>query len=247
MPTEPDPEFSNPRLAATYDLFEGERDDLDHYERIVDEFAARAVLDVGCGTGELACRLVRRGITVVGVDPAVASLDIARAKPDADDVTWIAGSATELGDLGVGTDRFDIATMTANVSQVFLTDDDWRATLDGIRGALRPGGVLVFESRDPARRAWENWPSVRGTATLPDDVAETACELTDVDPPFVSFRFTTVFASDGAEIVSDSTLRFRSLDELTASLTDAGFAVIDVRDAPDRPGLEFVFLARRPI
>ena len=67
MTTTPDPAFSNPRLAATYDVFEDERDDLDHYEQHVDEFGASSVLDVGCGTGELACRLARRGIAVIGV------------------------------------------------------------------------------------------------------------------------------------------------------------------------------------
>jgi hypothetical protein len=56
-----------------------------------------------------------------------------------------------------------------------------------------------------------------------------------------------MFASDGAVFTSsDSTLRFRSRDEDLASLAAAGFAVIDVRDTPDRPGLELVFVAQRP-
>ena len=42
-----------------------------------------------------------------------------------------------------------------------------------------------------------------------------------------------------------STLRFRTRAEVEASLVAAGFAVADVRDAPDRPGRELVFLARR--
>jgi len=33
---------------------------------------------------------------------------------------------------------------------------------------------------------------------------------------------------------------------VTASLVAAGFVVDDVRDAPDRPGREMVFIARRP-
>lgn len=44
---------------------------------------------------------------------------------------------------------------------------------------------------------------------------------------------------------SQSTLRFRSPDEIEASLDAAGFTVGDVRDAPDRPGRELVVLAQR--
>ena len=46
--------------------------------------------------------------------------------------------------------------MTANVAQVVLADDQWWATLAALEGALRPGGRLVFETRDPAARAWED-------------------------------------------------------------------------------------------
>ena len=60
----------------------------------------------------------------------------------------------------------------------------------------------------------------------------------------VSFRYTFAF-TDGEILTSDSTLRFRGRDEITGSLRKAGFTVAEVRDAPDRPGLEFVFIARR--
>jgi hypothetical protein len=66
-----------------------------------------------------------------------------------------------------------------------------------------------------------------------------------VDGELVSFRWTNVFDSDGAVLVSDSTLRFRSRDAVERSLLDAGYELTDIRDAPDRPGLEMVFIARR--
>ena len=46
--------------------------------------------------------------------------------------------------------------------------------------------------------------------------------------------------------MSDSTLRFRERDEVVATLVANGYVVEDVRDAPDRPGRELVFFARRP-
>lgn len=141
----------------------------------------------------------------------------------------------------------DIATMTGNVAQVFLADTDWSETLAGIRAALKPGGHLVFETRNPARRAWAEWTrertfkrvSIAGMGSVQSWV-----ELADVSPPFVTFDSHHLFEDDGARFVSASTLRFRHLDEITWSLVSAGFEVLDVRDAPDRPGRELVFVAR---
>jgi ubiquinone/menaquinone biosynthesis C-methylase UbiE len=238
----PDPLFADRRLAATYDLFESDRSDLESYERIVDELGARSVLDIGCGTGEFACRLARRGIAVTAVDPAEASVEIARAKAGAERVTWIVGDATTLPPL-----KLDLATMTANVAQVFVGDDDWRATLERIHRALRPGGHLVFEARDPSRQAWLDWTAGRTyqqATSAAGELVETWCDLTSVDGELVTFRWTNRFASDGATMVSDSTLRFRTRDDLERSLADTGYQLIEVRDAPDRPGKEMVFIAR---
>ncbi|MFF2846234.1 class I SAM-dependent DNA methyltransferase [Streptomyces sp. NPDC058001] len=149
-----------------YDPLDPDRRDLDAYVRMAEEFGARRVVDVGCGTGVFALLLAERGIDVVGVDPSGASLDVACAKPGGEPVRWIHGDATGLPAL-----RVDLATMTANAAQEVIDPQVWRATLRGVHEALRPGGHFVFETRD---------------------------------------------------------------------------VVEDVRDAPDRLGLEFVFLARRP-
>ena len=234
--------FSDPRLAGVYDALDDDRSDLDVYAALIDELGASSVLDIGCGTGTFACLLARRGKTVVAVDPAAASLDVARAKPGAEQFEWFLGDATSLSGLSV-----DAATMTGNVAQVFLTDEEWDATLRAARRSLRPGGTLVFETRDPSREAWKAWTKDRSycRVELPEGDVESWGELTEVDLPFVSFRATYRFFADGAVLTSDSTLRFRSRNEVEESLDAAGFAVREVRDAPDRPGLEHVFLARR--
>ena len=233
--------FSHPRLASIYDAFDVGREDLDFYVGVADEFGAAVVLDIGCGTGCLAVLLAAGGRSVVGVDPAEASLEIAKTKDGAAKVTWIHGGATALPAIGA-----DLAVMTGNVAQVFLTDEEWVRTLYAVGAALRPGGHLVFETRRPEYRAWEGWAAdadlvvkdVPGVGNV-----EQRFEMTTVDLPYVSFRHTYRFESDGAVVTSDSTLRFRGRDEVESSLVEHGFRVVDVRDAPDRPGREFMFVA----
>lgn len=235
--------FEEPRLAEIYDPLDSDRSDLDVYAAMAEEFGARSVLDVGCGTGTLACLLAARGLEVIAVDPAAASLDVARRKPGAGGVRWLHAGATALPPLQV-----DLATMTGNVAQVFITDEEWAAALEAVRLALRPEGRLVFESRDPEKKAWLEWnqgQTCRRVVIPGVGPVETWTGLTGVQGSLVSFRMTFVFGSDGAVLTSDSTLRFRSRGELATSLAAAHLVVDEVRDAPDRPGREFVFVARR--
>lgn len=235
-----DAHYENPRLAALYDLLDSRRPDLEVYAAMAAEFGAREVLDVGCGTGTFACLLASRGFAVTGLDPALASLEIARGKEFADRVRWVDGPADAVPLLQV-----DLITMTGNVAQVFRTDEDWAAVLDAARDALRPGGRLVFETRDPARQDWLTWGSDSRTVVPGIGGLRQRRDVTDVSGEFVTFRVTYLFESDGAVLTAESTLRFRGRQQVTDSLSAAGFTVAEIRDAPDRPGLEFVFIATR--
>ena len=230
-------------LARLYDALYPDRSDLDAYAAMVRDFGARSVLDVGCGTGTFACLLAAGGLAVTAVDPDAPSLEVARAKPDADDVHWVHGRAADVPAIQV-----DVATMTANVLQEIVTDSDWTATLRAVHAALRSGGRLIFETSDPAAQAWLTWdrehsyqriviPGIGGV--------ERWFEVIDVADGLVTLRGTYLF-DDGVRLTPASTIRFRTRDEVASSLAAAGFPLDEVRDASDRPGQEFVFIARRP-
>jgi SAM-dependent methyltransferase len=239
-----DPIFEHPRLAAIYDALDPDRSDLDAYVAIAEELDARRVLDVGCGTGTFALLLADRGLEVTGLDPARGSLDVARAKSNSERVRWICGDAKALPRMQV-----DLATMTGNVAQAIVDPSDWDGTLRGVYDALRPGGHLVFETRDPARRAWQEWNrAASNVVTQIEGVGEVQSwvDVIRVSGPLVTFHWTGVFASDGQVLTSDSTLRFRERDEVEAALVAHGYVVDEVRGAPDRAGRELVFFALRP-
>lgn len=219
-----DPEL-DPRIAAQYDVENVWAEDDDFFLGLVTDRPGCRVLDVGCGTGRLTTAIARGGHAVVGVDPNPSFLALARAKPGGDRVSWIRGTAADVPEAS-----FDVALMTSHVAQVFLDDSAWADVLASIHRALVPGGLLAFDTRDPAARAWESWPA-EIHAVLPDgsvlDISTTKTFVDDV----ARFRG-TVTLSDGSGRSLGSTVsrtewgyRFRSPELVRESLAAAGFAV----------------------
>ena len=117
--------------------------------------------------------------------------------------------------------------MTGNVAQVFMEEAEWAATLGNIYQALRPGGYLAFESRNPVAQAWEGWNRAATYEQIDSPYGPMECwlELLSVDNGRVRFAGHNVFKHTGEVIVANSELRFRTLAELTESLTQAGFII----------------------
>ncbi|MBA2325114.1 MAG: class I SAM-dependent methyltransferase [Actinobacteria bacterium] len=212
--------FEEPRLARLYDAFCRGRPDFEFYLPLVMD--AHAVLDVGCGTGEL-LRLAReaghRG-RLCGLDPADAMLEEARV---CSDVEW------HLGDVARSewTAEFDQIVMTGHAFQVLVEDEQIRRSLRAVRQALRADGRFVFETRNPAVRGWEDW--------VPDN----AVEITTSDGERIRMAhqvqavagdlvtFTVAYSCPGWERdeVSWSTLRFLDATALPRFLNEAGLVV----------------------
>lgn len=183
------------------------------------------VLDLGCGTGRLAVALAGTGAQVVGVDPAGAMLAVARARPGGDAVRWVEGDARRL-DLG---QRFDLIVMTGHAFQVFLTPQDRAAVLTVLAAHLAPGGLALFDSRNPARAEWRDWTPAQ-TEEVIEHPQHGRCRRWDeaaFDPETAICTYRTSYRrlGDGALFSADARIAFPERAEIEAAIAQAGLRV----------------------
>lgn len=216
------PLYDDPELADFYDLENAWGRDFDFCARLAQE--ARSVLDLGCGTGELAAKL-SEDCTVVGVDPAAAMLAVARARPGGERVEWVQGDARNLH-LGR---RFDLILLTGHAFQIFLTPEDQLAALRTIALHLTPRGRFVFDSRNPAAEAWRNWTPERSWRELQHPTlgaVEAWNDAThDAARGVVTYATHYRVVETGRHLSASSQIRFTPKKELDALITEAGLHV----------------------
>ncbi|HYI11964.1 MAG TPA: class I SAM-dependent methyltransferase [Thermoanaerobaculia bacterium] len=112
------------------------------------------VVEVGCGSGVLARELTRAGFQVLGIDPSPAMIALARETAPA--------ARFEVGSI----ESAPLPACDAIVAMgEVLNYGDIRAFLPRATGALRPGGVLLFDvaergshpPHDEVRLGGEDW------------------------------------------------------------------------------------------
>jgi SAM-dependent methyltransferase len=164
------------------------------------------LVDIGCGIGRVACRLVEHGYDVTGIDTSVEALTAARRRCEG--VTYVALDQRHIGHLRW---TFDVAIVLWN-SFGFLSRENDRATLRGLARVVRPGGRLLLDLYHPD---WLSAHAQRGTvnergATIHRRVQNGRC-------------FHQVRYRDG----SSDEIEFNVYrpDEITGMVTEAGFRV----------------------
>lgn len=208
------------RLVDLYDQDNPDGPDHDFYRALAEEVGAQSVLDLGCGTGILTVTFTHEGRDVMGLDPSPAMLTHASRRAGAETVEWILGDSSSIPQ-----DGFDYAVMTGNVAQ-HIPDSQWERTLFDLRQALKKGGTLAFESRNPAARAWAAWASKEHTTrdTLHGPLTEWQ-DVSEIAPGIVELTCHNRFADTSDTVTETLILTFRSRPFLQEQLHTAGFDI----------------------
>jgi SAM-dependent methyltransferase len=174
------------------------------------------VLDVGCGWGRHALLLAEAGLEVTGVDlsPAALIAAAASAREAGLSIRWESRDMRVLGFEA----EFDAALSLFSSLGYFLSDDEDLRVLQGIRRALRPGGLLLLETmhRDSFVSGFqprERWEGVEGG---PVEVER------DFDPVAGVNRERLTWP-DGR--VKEHAMRIRTATEWVRLLEAAGFEI----------------------
>ncbi|PXX55555.1 3-demethylubiquinone-9 3-methyltransferase [Nocardia tenerifensis] len=113
----------------------------EYFDRFIDTWKGKKVLDVGCGGGFTTEYLAARGASVSGVDPAPRLIDAARAHAEQQKL-WIdyqVGSGERLPHPDAA---FDIVTCVDVLEHVA----DPARTVREIARVLAPGGIFLYDT-----------------------------------------------------------------------------------------------------
>lgn len=216
--------YRDPRLAAVYDAL-NPPDASDAFYLGLAGGDRKRILDIGCGTGRLAVDFARNGHAVTGIDPAEGMLAVARSRPDGALVDWM---RTDAGGLALE-GAFDLVVMTGHVFQVFPDDGAMVDALTAARRHLAPGGLLAFDTRNPAARAWEGWSADATEQVIdlaPAGPVRVAYDVRAVDAEHVTY--VTIFDfGDGDVLEVPDRLRFVDRDRLETLLRRSGLSAVD--------------------
>lgn len=225
-----DDPYGDADLVTLYEADNPAGRDHEYYRALADEIQARTIIDLGCGTGLLTRSLAAPGHTVIGVDPSATMLGFARRQPGASAVRWTQGDAAAIPQTGDA----DLVVCTGNAIQ-HISTDELPAAFTNIAGALRPGGTVSFESRNPSFREWERWTphATAGERQTPFGHLREWLEATRVEGERVVFDAHNII-DGGPDRVLTSVLYFRTADEFTQHLESSGFGQIEVAGDWDR-------------
>ena len=201
------------------------------YKKLLDKHEARSILEIGCGTGQLARRFLADGYAYTGIDISNTMLEYARKELPAFHFHQM-----DMRDISLPS-TFDAVIITARSISYILTNKGVMDTFQSIKNVLQMGGVLIFDFIE----AKSFIPSIKEKEIISHEVVvdsvrykrESTFEK-HIDTSWNWIWKSTFFKEERGgyqQIGSDEAeLRTFTADEMEIFLTLAGFKILQVLD-----------------
>ena len=189
------------------------------------------ILDLCCGTGQLAAKLTGRGFRVTGVDGSPEMLRHARANAPSADFVHADARSFHLPE------RFDAVVCTFDSLNHIMNFDELVAVFRNVRAALSPEGRFLFDL-NMEQGYLERRP---GSHAIVDEDNACIVDLGYVEEERLGSFEITLFHRDGPTWTrTDLTLRQRCYSEpqVRDALADAGFDDVSVHDVESELGMD---------
>lgn len=235
-----------PVYEAMYHTFIDYKEEYECYGNILKKYGKKQVLEIGCGTGNLADYFQKNGISYQGMDLNQEMIDLAKIK--APTSKFIKG---DMRDFKLNQPSESII-ITARTSSYLFTNQDVKAAFSTIHNNLQIGGVLSFDFID----ANQFIPSIaNGKEIIHEAVYQ---GLTYIRKSFwqahltngMDFKWDAVYykkTNTGLKEIGrdDSIIRTFTKDEIKVFLTINGFKVLDLIERASYAFPTYVVIAEK--
>lgn len=138
-------------------------------------------------------------------------------------VEWRLGTSER-----IDTNWADLVIMSANVA-MHIIGDEWYSTLTDVARGLRVGGVLAFESRNPAAEAWRRWnEQLSERQTVVGRLRESTITTPPDSQGVTTMYCHNYFVDAGGILDVKQRLQFRAGAQLIADVEGAGLTLESV-------------------
>lgn len=239
-------EFKNLKLAQIYEDFNQFSEDEDFWLSIIKDLNISDITDFWCGTWLFTHQLMEQGYKVRGIEPEISMLLQAKSKEWSNNIEYIEWDYKKLENFST-----ELILMTSHVSQ-FIEDTEWEKFLQRSYKVLKKWWYLLFDSKNPLLKPWENYTREKYNRTKPTKFwpvnmqIETNYILWNEAEHSIYYTFLNTWE----EFISRNKLIYRTKEKIEESLVKSNFHIVkmywwwDFTDYNNKSE-EMIFLAKK--
>lgn len=239
-----------PELSMVFDkIYQGFIDyegEYHFYAKLCQKNKVKSILEIGCGTGNLAPKFSANFKEYIGLDYSEHMLSLARGKfPEGN---FIQGDMRNFN----LEKKYDVALITGRSTSYLLTSDDILDTFKCIHYVLNPNGYLIFDCIDATKflRYIRENPTVLHKSKVANTDYFRTSEWYSIEKDPTLIHWTASYYEQGSAknlLLGKDKVIFRVFTEteIRSALKQAGFEVEDTLDRPTYAFDTFVVVAKK--